>query len=252
MRSRRAIVGLVMSVAALVAPDRAAALSCFHPPLRDQVMTAGGVFEATIASRRPLDPFMFRLFDWLGMSMKNLADRFELSLEQIQPLRGSAPPTIRTGYSYLAPRGRHLFIAWKRWTGSLVVGPCTGRVFEASQAALKAWIASLDEPPTGGRLFGTVHASRTEWRAGDSTPIANARVTASGPVVVETVADDRGQFGFTGLPDGQYDVSAAFLDSGGGVRVSQPETEVLRGDHDAAWLHLFVESSLVPGVAGRR
>jgi hypothetical protein len=253
MRVRRAIVGLAMSVAALAAPNRAAALSCFHPPLRDEVTTAGGVFVATIAARRPLDPLLFRVLEWLGHPVMNVTDRLELSLQDVEPLRGSAPPTIRTGYSYLEAGGRYLFIARKRWIGPLVVGPCTGRVFEASQAsALKAWISSLNEPPAGGRLFGTVYAPKADWSPGDGLPTASARVIARGPVVVETVADGRGHFGFTGLPDGHYDVSAESLDSSGKVEVSSPSTELLAGDHDAAWVYLFLRPSPTRVAAARR
>jgi hypothetical protein len=253
MRIRRAIVGSVMTLAALVTPDQTLALTCFPPPLHHQVMTAGAVFEATIASRRPLDPLLFRVLEWLRRPVMNLTDRFELSLGQVEPLRGSAPPMIRTGYSYLEPGGRYLFIARKRWIGPLVVGPCVGQVFEASQAyAVKAWVASLTQPAGGGRLFGTVYASRTDWTAGASTPMAGARVMARGPVVVETVADDRGQFEFRGLPDGQYEISAASRNRSGNVSVSHPETEWLAGDHDAAWVYLFVPPPPVRVVADRR
>ena len=253
MRTRRVIVGWVIGVSALATPYRAMALSCFTPSLHSEVMTAGGVFEATIASRRPLDPLLFHVFEWFGMPLQNLTDRFELSLQNVESLRGSAPPTIRTGYSSLEAGGRYLFIARKRWMGPLVVGPCIGRVFEASQSlALKAWISSQDEPPAGGRLFGTVYAPKADWSLGDGTPMASARVIARGPVVVETVADGRGHFGFTGLPGGHYDVSAESLDSSGRVDVSQTSTELLGGDHDAAWVNLFFHPSPTRIAVGRQ
>jgi hypothetical protein len=236
---RAVAIGLAISIVVLITPDRATALSCFHPPLHSEVMTAGGVFEATIAARRPLDPLVFRVLEWLGKPGMNLTDRFELTLQDVEPLRGSAPRTIRAGYSYLAPGSRHLFIVRKRWIGQLVVGPCVGRVTEASEAAaLKSWIASLSQPPTGGRLFGTVYARTDDWRLDARTPIAGARVTARGPVVVETVTDETGQFGFTGLPDGQYHVSFVAIDSTDAVGVSTPVTEELVGDHAAARLYL--------------
>jgi hypothetical protein len=229
------------------------ALSCFRPSLHSEVMTAAGVFEATIASRRPLDPLLFRVLEWLGVGVTNLSDRYELSLSDVEPLRGVSASTIRTGYSSLPPGGRYLFIAWKRWTGSLLVGPCSGHAVEASQATeLKAWIASLTQPATGARLFGTVYAPKADWSLGEGTPLAGARVIARGPLVAETVADDRGHFGFTGLPGGHYDVSAESLDSGGRVEVSQTSTELLAGDHDAAWVYLFLRPSPTRVAAARR
>jgi hypothetical protein len=60
------------------------------------------------------------------------------------PLRGVSASTIRTGYSFLTPGGRYVFIARKRWLGSLIVGTCVGDVIEASKAIeLKEWIATL-------------------------------------------------------------------------------------------------------------
>ena len=194
-------------------------------------MTAGGMFEATIAAQRPLDPLLFRVLEWLGNPVMNLTDRFELALQNVESLRGSAPPTIRTGYSYLEAGERYLFIARKRSIGPFVVGPCTGQVFEASQAsALKAWISSLDEPPAGGRLLGAVYAPKADWSPGDGMPTASARVVTRGPVVVETVADGRSHFGFTGPPRRPHESSAESLDSGGRVDGAQTSTELLAGD----------------------
>lgn len=244
MRYRRAIVGWLIAAAALATPDRATALTCYTPSLTDAVISAAGVVEATVASRRPVAPLLFHVLKWLGVGVTNLRDHYELSLADVEPLRGVSASTIRSGYTWLTPGGRYLFVTWKRWTGSLVVGPCTGAVIESSRAtSLKAWIASLTQPAAGGRLFGTVYASGIEWRAGDIPPLANARVTASGPVVVETIADDHGQFGFTGLPDGRYDVSAIGVGPTGAVEVSRPVTEMLVGDHAAAQLTLFTSRS---------
>jgi hypothetical protein len=124
--SRSVAIGWAISVAILSTPDRASALTCFSPPLRGEVMTAGAVFEATITARKTLDPLLFRVLEWFGMSVQNLTDRFEVTLQDVEPLRGAAPRTIRTGYSYLAPGSRHLFIVRRRWTGHFVVGPCVG------------------------------------------------------------------------------------------------------------------------------
>jgi hypothetical protein len=144
MRCRRAIVGWVIAAAALATPDRATALTCYTPPPTGAVMTAAGVFEATIASRRPLDPLLFRVLAWFGVGFTNLTDRYELSLADVTPLRGVSASTIRTGYSFLTPGGRYVFIARKRWLGSLIVGTCVGDVIEASKAIeLKEWIATL-------------------------------------------------------------------------------------------------------------
>ena len=240
IRWRRVVIGWAIGIALLIAPGQASALTCVSPPLYHEVMTAGGVFEATIAARRPLDPLLFRVLEWLGRPVMNLTDRFELLLQDVEPLHGSAASTIRTGYSYLEPGGRYLFIARKRWIGPLVVGPCVGQVFEASQAsAVKAWIASLSQPPSGGRLFGIVHAS------------PNARVTARGPVVVGTVTDSRGQFEFTGLPGGKYELTATSLDSSGNANASPAATELLGGDHDAAWIYLLIPRHLSAGERRR-
>jgi hypothetical protein len=241
---RSVVFGWAIGIALLSTPDRASALTCYTPPPTEAAWTATGVFEATIAARRPLDPLVFRVLEWLGEPVMNLTDRFELALQDVEPLRGSAPRTIRTGYSYLAPGSRHLFIVRRRWTGHFIVGPCVGYVIEASEAtALKSWIASLSEPPAGGRLFGTVYARWSSSHPEASVPTGGARVTIRGPVVVETITDGAGQFGFTGLPDGRYDVSAVAVGPMGTVGVSQPVTEVLGGDHAAAQLLLFATPS---------
>ncbi|MGE0360791.1 MAG: hypothetical protein AB7H93_23995 [Vicinamibacterales bacterium] len=151
MRVRREVVGWIAALAVLTAPDLASALSCYSPPLHREVMAAGGVFEATIASRRPVNPLLFHVLEWFGLPTPNRIDRFELSLEDVEPLRGSSPSTIRTDYEYLEPGGRYVFVARQRWLGSFVVGMCVGRAIEASRASrLKAWIASLPPPAAAG------------------------------------------------------------------------------------------------------
>jgi hypothetical protein len=67
MRTRRALVGWATVLAALVTPASASALTCYAPPPTHEVLTAAGVFEATIAARRPLDPLLFRVLGWLGV-----------------------------------------------------------------------------------------------------------------------------------------------------------------------------------------
>jgi hypothetical protein len=241
---RSVVIGWAIGIALLSTPDMASALTCYTPPLTWAVLTEAGVFEATIASRRPLDPLLFRVLGWLGVGVTNLTDRYELSLADVAPLRGVSASTIRTGYSFLTPGGRYVFIVRKRWFGPLILGPCVGDVIEASRAnELKAWIASLSEPPAGGRLFGTVYAQWSSSHPEASVPTGGARVTIRGPVVVETITDGAGQFGFTGLPDGRYDVSAVAVGPMGTVGVSQPVTEVLGGDHAAAQLLLFATPS---------
>jgi hypothetical protein len=156
MRVRRGVVGAVTVLAALTAALPATALTCLRVSLHGEVMAADAVFEATIAARRPVNPIVFRVLAWFGATLTNTTDRFELSLEDVEPLRGSSPAMIRTGYDYLAPGGRYVFIARTRWLGAPFVGSCGGQAIEASEASeLKAWIA-LPTPAADGRLFGAV------------------------------------------------------------------------------------------------
>lgn len=149
------------ALAALTAAPPATALTCLRVSLHSEVMAAGSVFEATIAARRPVNPIVFRVLAWFGATLTNTTDRFELSLERVQPLLGVAPSSIRTGYAGFEPGGRYVFIARTRWLGAPFVGSCGGQAIEASQASeLKAWIASLPTPAAGGRGFGAARVSQ--------------------------------------------------------------------------------------------
>jgi hypothetical protein len=251
MRVRRAIVGLTIAVVAAVAPDRAAALSCAPTTLLQDVLAAAGVFEGTIVARRPIEqpvpagwPADVPPPPIIG------ADTFELTLGDVVSWRGTSAPTIRTSWDHLRPGQRHVFVAQKRADGALGIGACAGRTFAASRAAgLKAWIASLAGPATGGHLFGAVFVPTTNPGVDAETPVSGARVTARGPIVVEDVTDATGQFAFTGLPDGKYDVRVDPGDPSSGVAIARTATALLIGDHAAAAADLL--ASVTGTVNGR-
>jgi protocatechuate 3,4-dioxygenase beta subunit len=251
MRIRRAIVGLAMSVVASVTPDRAAALSCVPTTLLQDVLAAGGVFEATIIERRPVaQPLPPGLPAGVPPPPIIGADTFELSLDDVVSLRGASATTIRTSFDYLRPGQRYVFVAFSRGNGGLGIGGCGGRAFDASRVAgLKAWIASLAAPATGGHLFGAVFVPATSPGIDAETPIAGARVTARGPIVVEEVTDAQGQFAFTGLPDGKYEVSVVPGAPSGSVTIARTTAALLIGDHAAASADLF--ASVTGAVSGR-
>jgi hypothetical protein len=89
------------------------ALSCYGPSLGEEVMMAAGVFEATVASRRPFAPLLFAALEWLGVPITNRFDHLVLSLEDVQPLRGAASSTIHTAYDFPQPGSS----GW-RWSGN--------------------------------------------------------------------------------------------------------------------------------------
>ncbi|MGD9905060.1 MAG: carboxypeptidase-like regulatory domain-containing protein [Vicinamibacterales bacterium] len=243
MAGRRLFVGLVMAMAGWMVPSPADALTCFPRSIDDDVTAGGRVFEATIASRTELP--LYRALDWFGVRVSQWVPRFELSLEDVQPMLGPAPPTIRTGLQYLQPGSRYVFVARPRRFGAPVVSVCVGWAIEPAHASeLKAWIASLSQPPAGGRLFGRVPSALSGGGPDGGVPAGGVRVIARGPVVVETVADARGKFGFRGLPDGRYDVSAESIDRRGRRRVSLPTTEWLFGEHAVALVSLSVSYNL--------
>jgi hypothetical protein len=251
MRCRRAIVGLAMVAAVLVAPAHAAALSCVPTTLLQDVQAAGGVFEARVVARRPIEQALPP--GWpAGVPPPPIigADTFELSLGDVVSLRGASGTTIRTSYDHLRSGQRYVFVAFKRANGELGIGGCAGRAFDASRAAgLKAWIASLAGPATGGHLFGAVVVPATSPGIDSEVPVAGARVTARGPIAVEEVTDANGQFAFTGLPDGKYDVSVVPSDPSGGVTIARTATVLLIGDHAAAVADLFVpDANRAPAV----
>jgi hypothetical protein len=251
MRVRRAIVGLTIAVVAAVAPDRAAALSCAPTTLLQDVLAAAGVFEGTIVARRPIEqpvpagwPADVPPPPIIG------ADTFELTLADVVSWRGASALTIRTSWDHLRPGQRHVFVAHQRANGVLGIGACAGRTFAASRAAgLKAWIASLAGPATGGHVFGAVFVPATNPGVDAETPVAGARVTARGPLVVEDVTDASGQFAFTGLPDGKYEVSVEPGDPSGGIAIARTTTALLIGDHAAASADLH--ASVTGTVNGR-
>jgi len=147
MRLRRAFVGWVTVAATLTTSVPASALTCFRPPIEHAALTADSVIEATIAARRPVHRVLNAVLAWFDRSTSLQFERFELVLDDVQVLRGSAAQAIQTHYEYLEPGGRYVFIAKRRWFGPPSVSLCRGYAIEAAQAAqLKAWLAMLPEP----------------------------------------------------------------------------------------------------------
>lgn len=144
MRIRRAFVGLATVVTTLTTSVPASALTCFWPPMEHAALTADSVIEATIAARRPVHRVLNAVLAWFDGSASLQFERFELVLDDVQVLRGSPARAIQTHYEYLAPGGRYVFIANRRWFGPLSIRLCSGYAIEVAKASeLKGWLASL-------------------------------------------------------------------------------------------------------------
>lgn len=235
----------------LTVPGRADALSCVPTTLLQDVLAAAGVFEATIAARHRIEmPVPPGLPPGVPPPPIIGADTHQSSLVDVESWRGASAVTVRTSYDHQRPGGRYVFVAYARRDGGLGVGGCAGRSFPASRAAgLRAWIASLSRPASGGQVFGAVVVLGNEPGTYADLSIEGARVVARGPIVVEAVTDARGQFAFSGLPDGRYDVTATPGGGRSGLTIARGATVTLIGDHAAAAVDLLAD---VAGTVGGR
>lgn len=157
MLTRRAIVGCVTVAATLIMPAPASALTCVWPPIEDAALAADSVIEATIAARHSVHQVLNGILAWFDHATSSRFDHYELVLDDVRVLRGSRARVLQTQYEYLAPGGRYVFIAKRRWFGPLSVSLCRGYAIEAEKAAeLKAWLASLPSTVPDTRRFGAV------------------------------------------------------------------------------------------------
>jgi hypothetical protein len=115
------------------------------------------------------------------------------------------------GYPFKTGK-RYLMFARRAADGRLSVSRCSAtREFDGTGPAA-AFLASLSKAATGGRIFGTVQTSLGSIGGpSQQTPLAT-RVELHGPGGVIKASSTRGQFEFTGLPEGGYRLEVAVPD----------------------------------------
>jgi hypothetical protein len=251
MRVRPAIVGVALLGVVVTASD-AAAFTCPPPmSLLQDVLSAAGVFEATVAARHTLEPAR-RAGSRTGPPPPPIigADKFELSLQDVVVMRGMSATTVHTPNDNFQPGRRYVFFAHRRGDGGLGVGSCSRFMSVARAGGLRAWIASLAEPADGGRIYGSIlvrpwgRADIADWPS-----VEGARITARGPIVAEATTSVTGEYALSGLPDGKYALSVAL--PAGGMKLERyvPTEALLIGDHAAVVADFY---AYVTGtIAGR-
>ncbi len=232
---RRLVAGVVLCAWAGVAAP-AEATSCVQVPLPTIATQAAAIFEATVASvtvhQRPEVRHPDGTVSFVAASRQSTVE-----LRDVTAIKGTAPASIESVERILEVGRRYLILAveYPQRPGVLVAGECAGYVRPSARAdAFKAWLASLERPPTGGRIVGSVIARGQTGDVSSWPGVVGARITARGPVTVETRSASDGQYSFTSLPDGRYELNVTLPDGRHGLLVPTPATATIAGAH-ALW-----------------
>ncbi|MBP7779184.1 MAG: carboxypeptidase regulatory-like domain-containing protein [Acidobacteria bacterium] len=227
---------------ALVVADGqlAFATSCVPTPLVTVARQAAAIFEATVSSVT-VHPWPEVRHPDGTVSVVAASRRSIVTLRDVSAIRGTAPESIESVERVLEPGRRYLILAMEHplRPGVLLAGECAGYVRPSARSdGFKAWLESLGQPPTGGRILGSVVARGIGGDVAAWPAVVGARITAHGPVTVETVSGSDGQYAFTALPDGKYEVSVTLPDGRHGLLTPKPSTATLAGAH-ALWTRDF-------------
>jgi hypothetical protein len=196
----------VLLCAGLLRAEPADACSCVASNNCGSLAKSDAVFAATVEKVEHGSP--------VKLPSGELIDGQRIvTLRDVISYRGEAPKTIVTGagggdcgYGF-KPGMRYLIDGYRTRDGSISTSICSRTRPLAGNELLLDYVESFSGPPTQRRIIGRIISTRStqerEW-----TPVANRRVTISGPqdFTVTTGAD--GQFVVLNLPPGKYRVSA--------------------------------------------
>ncbi len=177
---------------ALVVADgqSAFATSCVPTPLVTVARQAAAIFEATVSSVT-VHPWPEVRHPDGTVSVVAASRRSIVTLRDVIAIRGTAPESIESVERVLEPGRRYLILAmeYPLRPGVLLAGECAGYVRPSARSGgFKAWLESLGEPSTGGRILGSVIARGIGGDVAAWPAVVGARITARGPVTVETVS----------------------------------------------------------------
>lgn len=212
---------LLFVVAALIAtPVVAAACTCFSAC--GSILSAPPVFEATVVEiGRPV----------------GRDDLVVVRLSDVRAVRGVASPSTVTtsiddaacGYPFEVGE-RYLIDAHEYQPGLFGVSLCSKTMpIEAAGGAL----ALLAAPPAARpRIFGRIgtHTAGGAGRA-HGPAVGGAVVRLTGPVERQAMTNANGEFSFTGVPDGDYQIDATMPSERRDV-VAPPAARVTLGSAD--------------------
>jgi hypothetical protein len=139
-------------------------------------------------------------------------DDGRIHLGNIRPLLGKADAVIATSFSgascaYQFREGTRYFIhAYRRPDATLVVSMCSLTRPESDAAPLIAYVQSLSSPADGGRIWGRVSLGGYRWRWPPVAPLRDVRVTLRGPTERSVVTNENGDYTFTQLAAGRYEI----------------------------------------------
>jgi hypothetical protein len=237
------VVAVTMAALLLLAAPDAEACSCAPANCRSAA-DYDAVFEATVAS---IDgPAARADGQWSS------ADPVTVHLREVRPLRGAAKDTLTTaassascGYDFKVGE-RYLIFAHGDSAGVLTVALCgLTRPVEGS-AGLQHYVESLARPSAGGRVFGRVLEPAGPRRA--LTGVGGARVELAGSHPGAVITRATGEFEFTDLPPGDYQVAVS-MPRGRADLSAEAQPVTLENTYACADLSFVARSSA--RVAGR-
>ena len=185
-------------------PTPATACACIAGPYTcGYARTAAAVFAASVEAFEEHPGEMIGDFQ---------THERHVRLQNIQALRGTPQDVVVTDGSdcaYPFVKGaRYLIVADRRPSDQRLIVSLCGLTAPLDEAAgLLDFISSLKAPANGSQVWGTVSmpARWVEFSPGYE-PLANARVTLSGPVKRSMSTSADGRYRSTGLPRGKYKI----------------------------------------------
>jgi protocatechuate 3,4-dioxygenase beta subunit len=195
---------VVLMLACRTAP--AAACTCVQDPHNcGNARAAAAIFEGTVVT----------IDEEPGPAADRSARReLHVRLRDVRALRGASQDMVVTSLdeddcSYRFVKGaRYVIVADARESDHLLTVGLCGLTRPLDQAAgFVDYVKSLAAPPSGSQVWGNVWmpAHWVEFSPSEE-PLANARVTLTGPVRRSTTTAADGHFRVTGLPPGTYQV----------------------------------------------
>lgn len=240
------LTGIIVGLSILgLWPAAADACKCFTgPEACSGIAEADAIFEATVAS---IETRSRSLPDSTVTHQERV-----VRLRDVRGWRGRVADVVVTGIGggdcgYDFQVGvRYVIVGDRNESDGLVrTGVCSMTSPLAQAGAMRDYVESLSAPSTGGRLWGTV-ATQKPWAPGDGTPrepkpVANVRVTITGPAEASVTTGPDGRFSFDTLPPGDYRLSAELGDHK--IDFKGPVATTLEGPYACAVLDILVPSA---------